>query len=280
MTDTKSIIKSENLIYKYKSEAAPAVDSLSVAIKTGEFVAVLGHNGSGKSTLAKLINALLLPTDGVLYVDGMATSDQANIWQIRKTAGMVFQNPDNQIIATIAEEDVAFGPENLGVAREEIIERVNFSIERVGMTAFKKRPPHMLSGGQKQRISIAGVLAMQPSCIIFDEPTAMLDPVGRQEVMDTIVDLHNSGITVVLITHYMNEAAMADRVLVMHKGRIVKDDIPQNIFWQVEEMQALSLDVPDVIKIAHYLRQNGIDLPKINTIEELVEFLCQYNSKT
>ncbi len=279
MTDTKSIIKSENLIYRYKSEAANAVDSLSIAVKKGEFVAVLGHNGSGKSTLAKLINALLLPTEGLLYVDGMLTADQAYVWQIRKTAGMVFQNPDNQIIATVAEEDVAFGPENLGYSREKIIETVNFAIERVGMTAFKKRPPHMLSGGQKQRISIAGVLAMQPSCIIFDEPTAMLDPVGRQEVMDTIVDLHNSGITVVLITHYMSEAAIADRVLVMHKGRIVKDDIPQNIFWQVEEMQALSLDVPDVIKIAHYLRQNGIDLPKINTIEELVEALCQYNLK-
>ncbi len=280
MTATEQIIKTEDLIYRYKSEAANAVDALSVAIKSGEFVAVLGHNGSGKSTLAKLINALLLPTDGLLYVDGMSTADQANTWQIRKTAGMVFQNPDNQIIATIAEEDVAFGPENLGVAREEIVERVNFAIERVGMTAFKKRPPHMLSGGQKQRISIAGVLAMQPKCIIFDEPTAMLDPVGRQEVMDTIVDLHNSGITVVLITHYMNEAAMADRVLVMHKGRVVKDDIPQNIFWQVEEMQALSLDVPDVIKIANYLRQNGIEMPKVNTIEELVEVICQYNSKT
>ncbi len=280
MTHTESIIKSEELIYQYKSEAANAVDSLSIAVKTGEFVAVLGHNGSGKSTLAKLINALLLPTDGILYVDGISTADQTKIWQIRETAGMVFQNPDNQIIATIAEEDVAFGPENLGFAREEIIERVSFAIERVGMTAFKRRPPHMLSGGQKQRISIAGVLAMKPKCIIFDEPTAMLDPVGRKEVMDTIVDLHNSGITVVLITHYMNEAAMADRVLVMQKGRVVKDDVPQNIFWQVEAMQALSLDVPDVIKIAHYLRQNGIEIPRVNTIEELVEVICQYNSKT
>ncbi len=276
----KSIITSTALCYRYKSEATNAVDRLNIAVKPAEFVAVLGHNGSGKSTLAKLINALLLPSEGLLYVDGMATNDEANIWQVRKTAGMVFQNPDNQIIATIAEEDVAFGPENLGYPRQEIVERVTFAIERVGMTEFKRRPPHLLSGGQKQRISIAGVLAMHPKCIIFDEPTAMLDPLGRQEVLKTIIDLHHSGITVVLITHYMNEAALADRILVMHQGQIVKDDLPENIFWQVEAMKNLSLDVPDVIKIAHYLRENGIDIARVNTIEELVEAICQYNLKT
>ncbi|PID81261.1 MAG: energy-coupling factor transporter ATPase [Clostridiales bacterium] len=275
-----NIIKSTELCYRYKSEAANAVDRLDMAIKAGEFIAVLGHNGSGKSTLAKLINALLLPTEGLLYVDGMATGEEGNVWQIRKTAGMVFQNPDNQIIATIAEEDVAFGPENLGYPRQEIIERVAFAIERVGMTEFKRRPPHMLSGGQKQRISIAGVLAMHPKCIVFDEPTAMLDPLGRQEVLNTIIDLHRSGITVVLITHYMNEAALADRILVMHRGKIVKDNLPKNIFWQVEAMQSLSLDVPDVIKIAHFLRQNGIAIERISTIEELIEAICQYNLKT
>ncbi len=273
----ENIINATELCYRYKSESANAVDGLSLAVKAGQFVAVLGHNGSGKSTLAKLINALLLPTEGLLYVDGLATTDEANIWQIRKTAGMVFQNPDNQIIATIAEEDVAFGPENLGYPRSEIVERVNFAIERVGMTEFKRRPPHLLSGGQKQRISIAGVLAMHPKCIIFDEPTAMLDPVGRQEVLDTIIDLHNSGITVVLITHFMDEAALADRVIVMQQGRIVKDDVPAKLFWQVDAMQALSLDVPDVVKIAHFLRQNGIAIAEVNTIEELVEAICQYN---
>ncbi len=276
----KLIIQSTELCYRYKNADQNAVDQLTLGVKPGEFVAVLGHNGSGKSTLAKLINALLLPTEGLLYVDGMATADLDNTWQIRKTAGMVFQNPDNQIIATIVEEDVAFGPENLGYARSEIVERVNFAIERVGMTDFKRRPPHMLSGGQKQRISIAGVLAMHPKCIIFDEPTAMLDPLGRKEVLDTIVDLHNSGITVVLITHYMAEAAMADRVLVMHEGNVVKDDIAARIFWQVEQMQALSLDVPDVVKVAHFLRQNGIAINRVNDVEQLVEAICQYNSKT
>ncbi|PID79479.1 MAG: energy-coupling factor transporter ATPase [Clostridiales bacterium] len=277
--EQKKIIKSEKLTYQYENKNKNAVDAIDFAVAEGEFVAVLGHNGSGKSTLAKLINALLLPTDGLLYVDGMATSDEDNIWQIRRTAGMVFQNPDNQIIATIAEEDVAFGPENLGYSRAEIVERVNFAIERVGMTKFKRRPPHMLSGGQKQRISIAGVLAMHPKCIIFDEPTAMLDPLGRVEVMDTIMDLHRSGITVVLITHYMGEAAMADRIIVMDEGEIVKNGAPNDVFWQVEDMYKLSLDVPAVIKIANILKRDGIDIGNISTLEELIEGVCQYNSK-
>ncbi len=277
--EQKKIIKSEKLTYQYENKNKNAVDAIDFAVADGEFVAVLGHNGSGKSTLAKLINALLLPTDGLLYVDGMATSDEDNLWQIRRTAGMVFQNPDNQIIATIAEEDVAFGPENLGYSRAEIVERVSFAIERVGMTKFKRRPPHMLSGGQKQRISIAGVLAMHPKCIIFDEPTAMLDPLGRVEVMDTIMDLHRSGITVVLITHYMGEAAMADRIVVMDEGKIVKNGVPNDIFWQVDDMYKLSLDVPAVIKIANILKNDGIEIGNITTLEELIEGICQYNSK-
>ncbi len=277
--EQKEIIQSEKLTYQYENKNKNAVDAIDFAVAEGEFVAVLGHNGSGKSTLAKLINALLLPTDGLLYVDGMATSDEAKLWQIRRTAGMVFQNPDNQIIATIAEEDVAFGPENLGYPRTEIVERVNFAIERVGMTKFKRRPPHMLSGGQKQRISIAGVLAMHPKCIIFDEPTAMLDPLGRVEVMDTIMDLHRSGITVVLITHYMGEAAMADRIVVMDEGKIVKNGAPNDIFWQVDDMYKLSLDVPAVIKIANILKNDGIEIGNISTLEELIEGVCQYNSK-
>lgn len=273
------IIDAQAVSYQYEHSDTVAVDNVDLSIQSGEFVAVLGHNGSGKSTFAKLINALMLPKAGTLWVDGISTKDVEQLFTIRKTAGMVFQNPDNQIIATIVEEDVAFGPENLGLAREKIIERVNFAIERVGMTAFKQRPPHMLSGGQKQRISIAGVLAMKPKCIVFDEPTAMLDPAGRQEVIDTILSLHQEGITVVLITHFMNEALLADRVVLMDHGKIVKADIPDKIFKDVDGMQQLSLDVPYAVKIADGLRKRGIALnEEILTREQLVKALCQYNS--
>ncbi|MCK8061543.1 MULTISPECIES: energy-coupling factor transporter ATPase [unclassified Fusibacter] len=272
-------IKIENTTFKYEHSEHLALEGIDLHVKEGEFLAILGHNGSGKSTLAKMINALLLPTTGSVWVDGMNTADDEVLWDIRRTAGMVFQNPDNQIIATIVEEDVAFGPENLGLDQSEIIKRVDFAIERVDMTAYRHKPPHLLSGGQKQRISIAGVLAMKPSCIIFDEPTAMLDPSGRKEVMDTIMSLHKEGITVVLITHFMEEAVKADRVVVMHEGKIVKNETPMTLFQDVDSLKALSLDVPEVVGITHELRKMGIKLPKtILDREQLVNALCQYSS--
>lgn len=272
-------IKFEEVSYRYSDAEVDALKDFNLTIQPGEFVAVLGHNGSGKSTMAKLINALLLPTSGAVWVDGMATTDAERVWDIRRSAGMVFQNPDNQIIATIVEEDVAFGPENLGVPSAEIRKRVDEALERVHMGDFKRRPPHLLSGGQKQRISIAGVLAMKPSCIVFDEPTAMLDPSGRQEVIETLLSLKEEGITRILITHFMEEAALADRVIVLHDGQFLISGKPQEVFRRAELMMNHALDVPEAVKVAHALRQRGIALPEdILDREQLVNAICQYES--
>lgn len=258
-----------------------ALRDVSVQIKRGEFVAVIGTNGSGKSTFAKHLNALLLPTEGDVLVDGISVRDEARVWDIRSRVGMVFQNPDNQIVAAVVEEDVAFGPENLGVPREELQERVDAALAAVDMTAYRKHAPHMLSGGQKQRVAIAGVLAMRPECIVLDEPTAMLDPRGREEVMRTVQALHDErGMTVVYITHFMEEAAQADRILVMIKGELVMDGTPREIFSDVARLKELGLDVPVASEVAHDLRAAGIPLREdIITDEELGEALCQYKSK-
>ncbi|MDU2183960.1 MAG: energy-coupling factor transporter ATPase [Negativicoccus succinicivorans] len=258
-----------------------AIRDVSVQIKRGEFVAVIGTNGSGKSTFAKHLNALLLPTEGDVLVDGISVRDEARVWDIRSRVGMVFQNPDNQIVAAVVEEDVAFGPENLGVPREQLQERVDAALAAVDMTAYRKHAPHMLSGGQKQRVAIAGVLAMQPECIVLDEPTAMLDPRGREEVMHTVQAFHDKrGMTVVYITHFMEEAAQADRILVMIKGELVMDGTPREVFADVDRLKELGLDVPVASEVAHDLRAAGIPLREdIITDEELGEALCQYNSK-
>ncbi|KGF10993.1 MAG: energy-coupling factor transporter ATPase [Negativicoccus succinicivorans] len=258
-----------------------AIRDVSVQIKRGEFVAVIGTNGSGKSTFAKHLNALLLPTEGDVLVDGISVRDEARVWDIRSRVGMVFQNPDNQIVAAVVEEDVAFGPENLGVPREQLQERVDAALAAVDMTAYRKHAPHMLSGGQKQRVAIAGVLAMQPECIVLDEPTAMLDPRGREEVMHTVQALHDKrGMTVVYITHFMEEAAQADRILVMIKGELVMDGTPREVFADVDRLKELGLDVPVASEVAHDLRAAGLPLREdIITDEELGEALCQYNSK-
>ena len=258
-----TMIECRNLVFKYTAsenqEEKIAINDVNLQITEGEFIAILGHNGSGKSTMAKHMNALLIPTDGKMLVNKMDTSDMNNLWNIRETAGMVFQNPDNQLVATIVEEDVAFGPENLGVAPEEIRKRVDEALERVGMSEYKKHAPHLLSGGQKQRIAIAGILAMQPKCIIFDEPTAMLDPSGRKEVLDTIIDLNrNYGITVILITHYMDEAAKADRIVVMDKGKLILDGKPRDVFSNVEKMKNIGLDVPQVTELSYELQKVGM----------------------
>ena len=258
-----------------------AIRDVSVQIKRGEFVAVIGTNGSGKSTFAKHLNALLLPTEGDVLVDGISVRDEARVWDIRSRVGMVFQNPDNQIVAAVVEEDVAFGPENLGVPQEQLQERVDAALAAVDMTAYRKHAPHMLSGGQKQRVAIAGVLAMQPECIVLDEPTAMLDPRGREEVMQTVQALHDKrGMTVVYITHFMEEAAQADRILVMIQGELVMDGTPREIFSDVDRLKELGLDVPVASEVAHDLRAAGLPLREdIITDEELGEALCQYKSK-
>ena len=257
-------------------EVKRALDGVDVDIKAGDFVAVLGHNGSGKSTFAKHVNALLAPTEGTLWVGEMDTKDESHIWDIRKMAGMVFQNPDNQIIGNIVEEDVGFGPENLGVPTEEIWKRVDESLKAVGMTAYRLQCPNKLSGGQKQRVAIAGVMAMKPRCIILDEPTAMLDPNGRREVIKTVHALNRAeGITVLLITHYMEEAVNADRVIVMDDGRIVMDGEPREIFSRVRELKSHGLDVPQVTELAFALREAGMPLPEgILSREELVRELA------
>lgn len=248
-----------------------AIDDVSLDVVRGSFIAVLGHNGSGKSTLAKHLNALLYPTEGQVLVDGMDTLDDSQLWNIRQEAGMVFQNPDNQIIGQVVEEDVGFGPENLGVPTDEIWNRVNEALEAVEMTAFRKKSPNRLSGGQKQRVSIAGVIAMRPKCIILDEPTAMLDPSGRAEVIRTARKLNeNEGITIILITHYMEEAIYADHIFVMDRGKVAMQSTPREVFSRVDEMKALHLDVPQVTLLAHELRQKGLDIPEgILTGEEL-----------
>lgn len=273
------MIKIEDVTYEYKSliddSVQTAVKSLSLEVKKGEFLVILGHNGSGKSTLAKMMNGLLMPTSGQVFVKGMNTNDEDKIWDIRESAGIVFQNPDNQIVATIVEEDVAFGPENQGIPQAEIRKRVDDSLAIVEMSDYKKHAPHLLSGGQKQRVAIAGILAMNPDCIIFDEPTAMLDPNGRLEVMDTIKKLNRvEGKTIILITHYMDEAVEADRVLVMSQGEILMEGNPKEVFSQVEKIKELGLDVPQVTELAYELRKEGIDIrADILSVEELVGLL-------
>lgn len=276
-----NIIKIENLTYEYKrdedQEVIKAINDVSFSIERGSFTAIIGRNGSGKSTLAKNINALLLPSSGVVVVDGLNTRDEASLWSIRQTAGMVFQNPDNQLVSSIVEDDVAFGPENLAVDPLEIRERVNDALKSVGMYEERKKAPHLLSGGQKQRVAIAGVVAMKPKCIILDEPTAMLDPKGRAEVMEIIQKLHQEGITILLITHFMDEAACADRVIIMDKGKVVMDGTPRYVFGRTEEIRNLSLDVPLAVELAERLRKDGIAVPmEIITSEEMVDFICQY----
>ncbi len=237
------------------------INGISLEISRGEFVAVLGHNGSGKSTLAKMLNAINLPESGKVYVDGMDTSDENNLFDIRKRVGMVFQNPDNQIVATVVEEDVAFALENIGVEPTEIRRRVDEALKTVGMYEYREHAPHKLSGGQKQRIAIAGVLAMKPECIVLDEPTAMLDPIGRREIMATISELNSMGVTIVLITHYMDEAARAKRVIVMDSGEVIMDDTPKRVFSQMDRLKSLGLDVPQVTELTHALISAGVDLP-------------------
>lgn len=275
------MIECKNVVYKYEdsneNKFIIAVDDVSFSVDKGEFVVILGRNGSGKSTMAKHMNALLVPTEGKVYVDKMDTLDEENTWNIRNKAGMVFQNPDNQIVATIVEEDVAFGPENLGVEPKEIRTRVENSLKRVKMFEYKKHAPHLLSGGQKQRVAIAGVLAMMPECIVFDEPTAMLDPSGRKEVINTIKELNDEyGITIVLITHYMEEAVEADRVIVMDTGKLVMEGNPREIFSNVKAMKRIGLDVPQVTELAYELKKEGININSdILTIDEMVNELCR-----
>lgn len=276
-----NIITIENLTFEYmrgeESQPVRAIRNLNLEIERGSFTAIIGKNGSGKSTLAKNLNGLLLPTEGVIYVDGYDTRDDSSIWNVRQTAGMVFQNPDNQLVSAIVEDDVAFGPENLGIDPVEIRRRVDKALEDVNMGQFKKKAPHLLSGGQKQRIAIAGVVAMKPKCIIFDEPTAMLDPKGRAEIMAIIDELHAEGITVILITHFMDEAVRADRVIIMHEGKILLDGTPQQVFEQEELIRSVNLDVPLMVEMGAKLRREGIDVPAdIITEEEMVEFICQY----
>ena len=273
------MIKLDHMSHTYQDEDGQtgyALKDISLTIGQGEFVAIIGPNGSGKSTLAKHFNVLLTPTEGTCEVCGLRTDDMNNIWDIRQHVGMVFQNPDNQIVAAVVEEDVAFGPENLGVEPAEIRRRVKEALERVNMTAYAKHGPHLLSGGQKQRVAIAGILAMQSNCIVLDEPTAMLDPVGRKEVMDTISQLHKEGITVIIITHFMEEAVQADRVVVIDQGVLKADGTPREVFSHVKELQSLGLDVPAAAELADRLRDAGVPLPKdIITKEELGDALCQ-----
>lgn len=273
------IIRAMGLGFSYANEEGKeiwALRDVDLSVERGEFVAILGPNGSGKSTLAKHINALLVPGKGEIWVDGLSTAEPSNHWRVRQTAGMVFQNPDNQIVATTVEEDVAFGPENLGVPSDEIRSRVNEALALVGMSSYSHHAPHLLSGGQKQRVAIAGIIAMRPKCLILDEPTAMLDPRGRREVLETVGRLNREeGITVVYITHFMEEALSAKRVVVLDKGRIVMDDNPRAVFQRVDELLAIGLDVPPLAELAGELRKAGIHLsPDVMTVDELVEQLC------
>lgn len=283
------IIEAAKLVFDYKKygengqveETIRAIDGVDLDVQKGDFVAILGHNGSGKSTLAKQLNAILVPTGGTLYVDGRDTSDPENVWDVRQSAGMVFQNPDNQIIGSVVEEDVGFGPENMGIPSNEIWQRVEESLRSVGMWEYRKSSPNKLSGGQKQRVAIAGVVAMHPKCIVLDEPTAMLDPVGRKDVIRAARALNQvEDVTVILITHYMEEVIYADKVVVMDDGKIVMQGTPREIFSQVETLKKYRLDVPQVTLLAHELKKAGLDLPAgILSIEELVEHLCQLKSK-
>lgn len=275
------MIRIDDLVFKYmredSQEEVSAIKGVSFAIEKGSFTAIIGRNGSGKSTLAKNINALLLPTSGFVYVNGYNTSVAENLWDVRQSAAMVFQNPDNQIVSSIVEDDVAFGPENLGVDPVEIRKRVDDSLKAVNMYHNRKKAPHLLSGGQKQRVAIAGAIAMRPECIVFDEPTAMLDPKGRSEVMSIINELNNEGITVVLITHFMEEAAEADRIIIMDNGEVKLDGTPAEVFSHADELRQMNLDVPVTVDLADRLRLRGIQIPeKIINMEEMVEYLCQY----
>ena len=279
------MIKAKNVVFEYQKydeegnvcETKRAVDGVEIDVKKGDFVAILGHNGSGKSTLTKHINALLLPSEGEVWVAGMNTKEENHVWDIRQSAGMVFQNPDNQIIGTVVEEDVGFGPENMGIPTEEIWERVEEALKAVGMYKYRKHSPNRLSGGQKQRVAIAGIVAMHPQCIVLDEPTAMLDPNGRKEVIRAVRALNMvEDITVLLITHYMEEVVHADKVIVMDEGKVVMQGTPKEIFSRVDELKSYRLDVPQVTLLAHELKKKGIPLPDgILTIEELVNELCQ-----
>ena len=275
-----AIIQTEGLRFAYAEEGAVnpfVLDGVSLDIEEGSFVAVLGHNGSGKSTLAKHLNAILLPSGGKVYVDGIDTADEDKLLDIRRTVGMVFQNPDNQIVANVVEEDVAFALENLGVPPAEIRRRVDDALKAVGMYEYREHAPHLLSGGQKQRVAIAGVIAMAPRCIVLDEPTAMLDPVGRREVLDTVKKLNREkGVTVVLITHHMDEAAQADRLVVMTKGRVIADGPPRQVFQDVEGLRSVGLTVPDTTQLLWELRQEGLDVPlDALSDEECAQALCQ-----
>ncbi|MCR5785569.1 MAG: energy-coupling factor transporter ATPase [Eubacterium sp.] len=279
------IIKADNVLYEYirrddegnVESIQTALNHVSIDVSPGDFVAVLGHNGSGKSTLAKHLNALLTPEEGTVWVDGMDTKDYGNVFSVRKQTGMVFQNPDNQLIANVVEEDVAFGPENIGMPTEKIVERVYGSLEKVGMQEYATHSTHKLSGGQKQRVAIAGVLAMHPKTIVLDEPTAMLDPDGRKEVIDTALELNkNEGVTAILITHYMEEVVNADKVIVMDKGNVVMQGTPREIFAEVEKLKELRLGVPQITLLAHELKKAGLPISDgILTLNELAEVLCQ-----
>ena len=274
------LIRCENVTFAYPvSEGAvaapPVLQGISLSIDRGEFVAVLGHNGSGKSTLAKHFNAILVPTAGRVLVDGIDTKEEERLLDIRRRVGMVFQNPDNQIVATVVEEDVAFALENLGVPPQEIRLRVDEALAAVGMSEYKLHAPHQLSGGQKQRVAIAGIIAMRPDCIVLDEPTAMLDPQGRKEVMEIIGKLHREGITILLITHFMEEAAKADRVVILDEGRVVLDGTPAEVFRHREEIRAVGLDVPFAVELAHRLRKRGLEIPEnIISTEEMVDYIA------
>ena len=280
-----NIIQANNLIFEYynydedgKLESKiNALNNISLDVKEGEFLVILGHNGSGKSTFAKHLNGILTPKEGTLIVTGIDATDKNNIWDIRKRVGMVFQNPDNQMVATIIEEDVAFGPENLGIPQEEIRERVDDALKTVGMTEYKSGSPNQLSGGQKQRIAIAGVIAMRPKCIVFDESTAMLDPIGRGQVMATMEKLNKEyGITIIHITHYMQEAIKADRIIVMDKGNLILEGTPKEVFSEVEKIRDLGLDVPDSTYLVYLLNRRGLNLPiDLLTLEEVTEAICQ-----
>lgn len=285
MSQDPIVIHADGVSYTYEDTPSPALTGISCEIKAGEFVAVLGHNGSGKSTLAKLLNALYIPTEGTITVCGFDTADDEKVWDIRRRAGMIFQNPDNQIVATVVREDVAFGLENLAVPPEEMIPRIDSALHSVRMSQFADSAPHLLSGGQKQRVAIAGILAMEPSVIIADEATAMLDPSGRKEVLETIRTLNKTkGITIIWITHFMEEAAMADRVIVVSDGTITTSGTPAEIFAQIDLMRDLHLDVPHMTDLAHQLRENGMPLrPGILTVEDMeqeVARLCPLKSAT